>query len=103
MRSSHSKRDRSNAELRPVEGGYNIVLRDHFQYIDFYPLSVTIKLLNKIDVLMYFAHELAHLYYFNHPPERAIMECQIMTHFMAKLKREGYKSEEYEESGGKYE
>lgn len=51
---------------------------------------------SKIDLLTHLAHELAHLYYWDHCPRHKILESKFVTGFMKKLLSEGYVSEEEE-------
>jgi hypothetical protein len=51
---------------------------------------------SKIDILCTTAHELAHLKYFDHCPNHKILESEIVSSFMARLKKLGYLSEEVE-------
>lgn len=100
MRSSFIKRDRGYAEFRElVDGTVQIALRTEYQYIDFYPLTITLKPLSKLDILENLAHELAHCYHYDHTPEHRLMENEICNYFMYKLKLTGYKSEEAELGG----
>jgi hypothetical protein len=96
IRASHSKRDRAYAEVRELDKGYQVALRTQYQHIDFYPLCVTLLPLSKVDILAALAHELAHLYHWTHSPEHKIVENQIGTIFMTRLKNEGYIDEETE-------
>ena len=97
MRSSFTKRDRAYGEFRElVDNTQKIALRIEYQYIDFYPLKVTLKPFSKVDILQNLAHELAHCYHFEHTPEHKILESEITTYFMYKLKTTGYISEEIE-------
>lgn len=61
-----------------------------------YPLIRVRRNLSTIDILHSFAHELAHLVYWDHTPERMKLECDIMKMFMTMLKNDGYISEEDE-------
>ena len=95
IRSSVTKRDRMYGELRQYEDGtFTMKLRKSYQHLDFHPLTVTIKKLSKIDILHNLAHELAHLYHWDHTPEHKILENQLLTVFMYKLKQNDYISEE---------
>ena len=97
MRTSYVKRDRCYGETNFfVDGTFTIKVRTKFQKIDFYPLSVTILPFSKLDILFTLAHELAHLKHYEHTPEHKLLECQILSVFMYKLKSMGYKSEEEE-------
>lgn len=52
----------------------------------------------KIELLMILAHELAHLVYWDHCPQRQILESEMTIAFMFQLESEGYISEEKSES-----
>tara|TARA_R110000851_G_scaffold311678_1_gene471943 strand:- start:37 stop:462 length:426 start_codon:yes stop_codon:yes gene_type:complete len=100
IRFSYKSRDRAYGLLEDLGNSkYKLSLRTHYQYIDFYPLSVTKKSFSKLDLLITLAHELAHLYEWEHTPEHRVLENEICTAFMFKLKQQGYKSEEYELDG----
>ena len=60
------------------------------------PLNINIVQYSKMEMLMTLAHELAHLEHWNHTPDHKSLECTIGLVFMAKLKAEGYVSEEEE-------
>lgn len=66
----------------------------YLSYHDLY--SDKIKPYSTIDTLICLAHELAHLQHWTHSPEHKLLECQILTIFMIKLKESGYISEEEE-------
>lgn len=100
MKTSYKSRDRAYGLLTEMnDGTFVLSLRDVYQYLEFYPLSVEIKPLSKIDILSTLAHELAHFYHDTHSPEHNILENQIKTIFMLHLKLKGYISEE-DELGG---
>lgn len=97
MRSSLTKRHRAQAECRPLDNGfYNIAIRTEYQRIDFNPLKVELRPYSKVDILDSLAHEISHIYHWDHTPERKIMESQINIKFMIMLKSQGYISEEDE-------
>lgn len=96
VRSSFTTRDRFYGQITETDNKFNITIRHVYQYIDFYPLSITLKPLSKIDILATLAHELAHVYHWNHSPEHKLLENQILNIFMFKLKSDGYKDEETE-------
>ena len=52
----------------------------------------------RIEMLMILAHELAHLKYWDHCPQRQILESEMTIAFMFQLESEGYISEEKSES-----
>lgn len=101
IRSSKTKRDRTMGELCLENGTYTLKLRAQYQHLTFgSKLSkVDVKLckLSKIDILCTLAHELAHMYHWDHTPEHKLLECQLLTIFMYKLKSLGYISEEESE------
>ena len=97
IRTSTTKRDRMYGELVWYTNGTKVLkIRTKYQYIDLDPLKITIKPLSKIDILHTLAHELSHLYHDTHTPEHKLLENQILTVFMYKLKEIGYISEEEE-------
>ena len=97
IRTSILKRDRMYGELTMfTDNHFGLKIRVKYQYIEFNPLKVTIKKLSKVDILSTLAHELAHLYHDTHSPEHKILENQLNTVFMYKLKQQGYISEEKE-------
>lgn len=99
MRSSHSKVHRACGTLSYLDEGMQISLRNYYQSIDLYPLSITLEPLSKIDILITFSHELAHICWWKHSPQHKILENQINTIFMARLKSTGYVDEETELGG----
>ncbi len=99
VQGSYTKKDRMSGQITELEKGFGITIRTCYQHIDFYPLQVTLLPLSKVDILTTFAHELAHIYFWKHSPEHKILECQILTMFMFKLKNSKYKDEETELGG----
>lgn len=61
-----------------------------------------IKNYSTISLLHTLAHELAHLDYFEHNPDRLLLECEITKVFARKLKKAGYISEEDEDKNGSF-
>jgi len=57
------------------------------------------KAFSKLDILQYFAHEIAHTAHWLHTPDHKILENQIANIFLKQLKKEGYVSEEDELKG----
>lgn len=53
--------------------------------------------LKKQHILHTLAHEISHMEYDDHTPERMVLECKLMISFMKLLKKEGYISEEISE------
>lgn len=51
---------------------------------------------SKLDILRSLAHEISHLVYWHHTPDREKLENRIMNSFMTMLNNEGYVSEEKE-------
>ena len=102
MKASYKSRDRAYGLLDEISPtNFTLSMRTQFQYIDFYPLAITLESFSKIDLLGTLAHELAHCYHWTHSPEHAIITCQIYTIFMNHLKLSGYVDEETElENGG---
>jgi len=97
MRTNTSQRNRAEAEIRPLDNEYfNIAIRSQYQYITFSPFSVVLKDYSKVDTLIALAHEFSHLYHWTHTPEHKILEIQILSMFMLRLKGEGYIDEETE-------
>lgn len=60
------------------------------------PSTVTLGYYTKIDLLTSLAHELAHLYHWDHTPEHKTLESRLTILFMEMLKNSGYTSEERE-------
>jgi hypothetical protein len=77
---------------------FQIGLMLHKQRVKRYKPKVEIKNVpySKLDLLHYFAHELAHLRYWDHSPHRTILECKLNMIFMERAIKEGYISEEVE-------
>lgn len=97
-------RVRAQAQLYEIltgkeKGKFELNIREEYQWIEFYPLSVQPKPLSKIDLLRTFAHELAHCYGAEHTPNHGIMENEICSIFYTHLESKGYISEE-DELGG---
>lgn len=89
--------------LIDIEKKYFIELTTTYQR--FHRSKVSIKSLtplSKIDMLNFFAHELAHYFLviaqdeWNHTPEHKILESQITILFMNLLMKQGYISDEHE-------
>jgi len=62
------------------------------------PLEFKIRPYSKIDLLEFLAHELSHLKYWDHTPDHARLQSELMLIFMIQLKNSGYKSYEDEMS-----
>lgn len=76
-------------------GRYRIILRSHRVLVmRREPLKTKLENYTVIEMLECLAHELAHLRHWKHTPEHKLLECQIKTIFMYRLKRLGYKSDE---------
>lgn len=85
--------------LKCHKGKYTINIYTHYNSVaSLCPAKLIKKKYTKIDMLITLAHELAHMRYWNHTPERQILESQLTIIFMVHLKNQGYVSEEHEES-----
>lgn len=80
-------------------GFYKITLNYCFYFLEKIRPPVRRKFFyTKVDILRHLAHELAHLIEWNHSPEHLYLEARYLSIFADRLKREGYISEEKEES-----
>jgi len=70
----------------------------HYRLERLKPLERRLKAYTTIDLLMHLAHELSHLWLWDHTPQRQIIECEITKDFMNRLTELGYDSEETEYS-----
>lgn len=77
---------------------YEITLyTEYWKTVSLKPFKRVRKPYSKIDILVSFAHELAHIQYFQpHTPKHKSLEAMFIAIFMSKLEREGYISEEHE-------
>ena len=79
------------------ERNYSIgVYRKYYRTDRLKPLKRTLKEFSTLDTLMHLAHEIAHLYDWEHTPYRQVLECRIGVEFMERLDELGYLSEELE-------
>lgn len=85
---------------RKGRGKFTILLtlnyQEKYKYHDDNKCYLRLKPYSKIDILMNLAHELAHITYWDHCPNRQILESRITMLFMNQLLRDGYISEEEE-------
>lgn len=89
--------------LIDVDNKYYIELTTTYQKFQKNKLSIeSLAPLSKIDILSFFAHELAHYFLviahdeWDHTPEHKVLESQITILFMDLLTKQGYISDEQE-------
>jgi hypothetical protein len=76
---------------------YQIGLYRRYYYLErLKPLKRSLHKFSTLDTLMHLAHELSHLYDWEHTPYRQILENRIGVDLMERAKELGYLSEEVE-------
>lgn len=74
----------------------------YWSYISLKPLKRKRMNYSKIDMLVTFAHEIAHItHFYPHDTKHKSLEALLILSFMGRLESEGYISEEYELKKGK--
>ena len=88
------------AQIWKIKYSYNFEITMYTEYwktLSLKPFRRTRKPYSKIDLLVSFAHELAHIQHFSvHCPKHKSLEAMFIAIFMSKLERSGYVSEEDE-------
>tara|TARA_R110000803_G_C11989469_1_gene321854 strand:- start:10949 stop:11377 length:429 start_codon:yes stop_codon:yes gene_type:complete len=102
---SKGKIQRICAQLWKIEKSYDFELTiysQYWSYVSLKPLKRKRMNYSKIDMLVTFAHEIAHItHFYPHDTKHKSLEALLILSFMGRLESEGYISEEHELKKGK--
>ena len=74
---------------------YNIIVHTHFCRMESASSEKFVfSKFSPIETLECLAHEIAHIYHWEHSPKHKLLECKIKSRFMRKLERDGFVSDE---------